>query len=310
MQSYAYGGDFRVKKSSGIAVNVGTSLRVDSRADASQVLGLPCADPPMCHAPNTVQDKLYCERAVGMGYDSIQFARPHLPCLTAACLNGPPGWTSELVVCSKGCMSQTVSGACPPADVELRAVTWGAAPAASGGGEARSERRFGPCTCGAASDALNCGAGGRLYGRHDDGNQRCPDRLSSPELHEFFINQLLSPGGMASARRRERQVILRLLQRGGKPTAAWIQAVTLAEQMDSEAQAKGRSALVLKRLAAAAAAAAQGMATGAEKDVALARARQVGRQAEAASADFSRRTRAATAASQIAAKLAADADES
>ena len=48
--------------SSGVAVNVGKSLRVDTRADASAALALPCDNPPLCDLINTVQDKV-CVRA-------------------------------------------------------------------------------------------------------------------------------------------------------------------------------------------------------------------------------------------------------
>ena len=167
LQKFSFGKDFLIKRSSGISVNVGKSLRVDSRASAAAALGLPCANPPLCNQEKTAQDKLYCERAVQRGYDSIQFARPHLPCLEASCLSGKgPGWTSELVLCTGQCMTNELTQACPPG-VELQTA----------GGK--------PCNCSNESHALNCGKGSMLYGRPDDGKQTCP-KLTSPELGELY----------------------------------------------------------------------------------------------------------------------------
>ena len=50
--------DLVLGSTSGIAVNVGKSLRVDTRADASAALALPCDNPPFCDMANTVQDKV------------------------------------------------------------------------------------------------------------------------------------------------------------------------------------------------------------------------------------------------------------
>ena len=162
LQRSTYGSLFKVTEGSGVAVNVGKSLRVDTRVQASRALGLPCADPPLCERPGTVQDKLYCERAVHLGYDSIQFARPHIACLTPECMRtqhnlNPP----EIVICSGGCMTQRVGGACPPSGVQLRRV--------SSDGYAQD---LGPCRCSDESDVLNCGRGGQLYGRPDEATQR------------------------------------------------------------------------------------------------------------------------------------------
>ena len=94
-----FGGQFKVVEGSGVAVNVGKSLRVDTRAEASAALGLDCADPPLCEKPKTMQDKLYCEKAVALGYDSIQMALPHMSCLTEKCQRTRtssirPNWSS------------------------------------------------------------------------------------------------------------------------------------------------------------------------------------------------------------------------
>jgi len=52
---------------SGVAVNVGKSLRVDTRADASAALALPCDNPPLCDKENTVQDKVRVCPWIGFG---------------------------------------------------------------------------------------------------------------------------------------------------------------------------------------------------------------------------------------------------
>jgi hypothetical protein len=166
-----------ITSGSGVSVNVGRSLRVDSRGEASAALGLPCADPPLCEKEGTVQDKLYCERAVKLGYDSIQFARPHSGCLTDACFYGSIFPPPELVMCTGSCMSKTIVDACIP-DLKYKRV---------GSDE--------PCECSSESHVLNCGKGALLYGRADNGEQKC-DRtmkgITSPELFEF-IELLITP---------------------------------------------------------------------------------------------------------------------
>lgn len=164
---------------SGVGVNVGRSLRVDTRAEASKMLGLPCADPPLCEKPGHVQDKLYCERAVERGYDSIQFARPHRTCLHPHCPRALAyGIPPEVVICNGGCMTQAVASACPPETVQLKRL-----------------RSRGPCECSNRSHVLNCGRNAHLYGRPDDGEQRCPvdihsrhfhHNISAPELYDFL----------------------------------------------------------------------------------------------------------------------------
>ena len=177
LQSYAFGMVFPVNRSSGISVNVGRSLRASSRADVSAHLGLPCANPPMCDAPYTVQDKLWCERAVELGYDSIQVARPHKQC--EKCVGTAPGYYSyqELTLCTGKCMSEEQADACA-SGVEMRT--------ASGA----------PCSCSNEAHSLNCGAGSMLYGRPDDGKQTCRtdsphhQPFSSPELGELYAQNL------------------------------------------------------------------------------------------------------------------------
>ena len=159
---------------SGVSVNVGRSLRVDTRADASAALGLPCADPPLCEKPGTVQDKLYCERAAALGFDSIQFARPHRTCLSDDCVGTNP---QELVLCTGTCMTEEVTEACPRG-VQVKQLDSNTV-----------------CDCSSDSHVLNCGRGSKLYGRPDEGLQRCPENfkspwfhmlMTSPELYEFF----------------------------------------------------------------------------------------------------------------------------
>ena len=147
-----FGKDLETTRSSGVAVNVGKSLRVDSRYSASHALGVPCADPPLCVSRAHAQDKLWCEQAVKMGYDSIQIARPHLPCLEDRCLMSPPGWLTELAICKGRCMTEAVYDACPPG-IELRT--------------AKGEQ----CNCPSGAPLLNCGANSTLYERPDHGTQ-------------------------------------------------------------------------------------------------------------------------------------------
>lgn len=113
--------------------------------------------------------QLYCERANLLGYDSIQFARPHYACMPDHCPTGArPGYTSELLMCKAGCMTQEVKGACPPG-VELRSV--------DATGNVMSPHHS-PCNCSDSSDVLNCGGGTTLYGRPDNGKQKCYARDS------------------------------------------------------------------------------------------------------------------------------------
>lgn len=198
-----FGKDFETRRSSGIAVNVGKSLRVDSRFSASQALGVPCSDPPLCSTSGKAQDKLWCERASQKGYDSIQIARPHLPCLDDACLLGPPGWVTELAICTGKCMTEEVHDACPPG-VELRTA----------GGD--------QCKCPKGAHHLNCGANSTLYGRADDGKQMCPHGLTSPELRELYNNQMIDPKDILGFRREQRDAIRELLLKEGKMSEAWL----------------------------------------------------------------------------------------
>ena len=67
--SRPYGKDFETRRSSGITVNVGKSLRADSRFSVSHALGIPCPDPPLCRSPNHPQDKFWCTKAREKGYN-------------------------------------------------------------------------------------------------------------------------------------------------------------------------------------------------------------------------------------------------
>ena len=209
LQRHFYGEDFWVKRSSGVSVNVGTSLRVDSRASASAALGLPCANPPLCNKASTAQDKLYCERAVEQGYDSIQFARPHLPCLREECLyNSGPGWVSELLLCTGSCMTKPLVDACPP-DVEMRTAE----------GE--------PCPCSNKGHTLNCGKGSKLYGRPDEGNQTC-SHLTSPELGELYVNNFADGNFLIQSRELQQTIIKNMLTKEGRSFALWYNHSQLA----------------------------------------------------------------------------------
>ena len=236
----AFGGDFKVRAGSGVTVNVGRSLRVDTRAEASAALGLPCADPPLCEKPGTVQDKLYCERAVQRGYDSIQMARPHMACVKEGCLRGYHSLVpAELVLCTKGCMSQPLTDACPPG-VELRRAT--------GAGH----RHGRPCHCREGSHYLNCGKDELLYGRIDNGTQRCPYNLTSPELYEFdqFI---IHPSLLPALHHIQKLRIWALLKASGERRAQrWVAAAAAAVQSQDYAQKLTRQAKTAQARARAA----------------------------------------------------------
>jgi hypothetical protein len=212
-----YGKDFESRRSSGIAVNVGKSLRVDSRASASHALGIPCPDPPLCRSMNHPQDKFWCTKAREKGYNSIQIARPHLPCLEDKCLKGPPGWLTELLVCSDKCCKEVVNDACPPDDVEL----W-----------ADGDR---PCHCPSGSAHLNCGANSTLFGRPDDGKQTCPHNLVSPELRELYTTSMADPEDQLALREEQRDNIRNLLKSEGKMSEVWEKHANLTLKVEHRA---------------------------------------------------------------------------
>jgi hypothetical protein len=229
LQDFVFGKDFKVKRSSGVAVNVGKSLRVDSRASAAAVLDLPCSNPPLCDQEHKAQDKLYCERAVERGYDSIQFARPHLPCLERSCLGGKgPAWISELVLCTGQCMTEELTGACPPG-VELQ----------TGAGK--------PCDCSDEGHVLNCGQGSLLYDRPDDGDQRCPG-LTSPELGEYYVNNLADGDTdyrLSVYREMMHTTIKNILSKKGRSFRSWLKHAkqALADEKDFRTKEKAYYAL-------------------------------------------------------------------
>ena len=80
-------------------------------------------------------------------------------------------------MCTGSCMSKTIVDACIP-DLKYKRV---------GSDE--------PCECSSESHVLNCGKGALLYGRADNGEQKC-DRtmkgITCPELFEF-IELLITP---------------------------------------------------------------------------------------------------------------------
>ena len=178
LQEYRFGSVFPVTRSSGVSVNVGKSLRASWRADISAALGLPCSNPPVCDAVNTVQDKLWCERAVKLGYDSILVARPHRA--NPDCVFTRPGFCGypELTLCTGECMTKEQTEACL-SGTELRTAEGN------------------PCNCSNKAHALNCGEGSMLYGRPDDGKQTCRNEsgvpLTSPQLGELYLQRMSSP---------------------------------------------------------------------------------------------------------------------
>jgi hypothetical protein len=185
----AFGVAINVSTGSGVAINVGRSLRVNTRAEASKALGLPCADPPLCEKPGTVQDKLYCERARERGYDSIQFARPHVLCGKGErCFSANP---PEMVLCTGGCMTERTESACPPG-VELRRMG-----------------SKGTCKCSEDSDFINCGHNAMLYGRPDNGTQKCKGQVTSPEIYEF-IHYLVPESAIPIVYHKQRKAMRRV----------------------------------------------------------------------------------------------------
>ncbi|KAG8457568.1 hypothetical protein KFE25_003722 [Diacronema lutheri] len=136
----AYGCWFFVAKGTGVWVNVGRSLRVDSRDQLAPRLG---TRPPVddAHTPRIGsfllgEDTHWCTRALQLGYDSIQVAGA-LGGTTAGFVG-----RSELVVCAGACGThRDLCGACPPPSVELRTGV-------------RAER---PCACDPLLPILNCG---------------------------------------------------------------------------------------------------------------------------------------------------------
>ena len=102
---------FNAARGSGVALNVGKSLRAQDRCAAHTALGIPLSED---HKKNigdaycdSESDELYCERARQRGYDSIQLAQTHAH-------NGP-----ELVMCTDACVKQPLTGACPPVPLRV-----------------------------------------------------------------------------------------------------------------------------------------------------------------------------------------------
>lgn len=91
---------------SGIWVNVGKSLRVRTRKDAHEALGIPCHDQSVCNDRFAPAEKLYCTRAMAMGYDSIQI-------IEARNDGGISPPQPNLIMCSGACARDEVHGPCP-----------------------------------------------------------------------------------------------------------------------------------------------------------------------------------------------------
>jgi hypothetical protein len=105
-----YGCWFHVAKGTQIFVNVGKSLRVKNRCGAHKALGISEGATPgdlTCESPGVRPgERLYCERARDLGYDSIQIAQTHQSSVPT------------LVICSGKCMTEPVKRACPPLDLQ------------------------------------------------------------------------------------------------------------------------------------------------------------------------------------------------
>ena len=116
---WPYGCWFFLGPGSGVAVNVGKSLRVSTRKELHDKLAIPCGEgangDPLdarhehCADAGPPGDKLYCHRALKQGYDSIQIVN--------AFYDTNPN-QPNLVICSGGCATQEVRGACPPVPMQ------------------------------------------------------------------------------------------------------------------------------------------------------------------------------------------------
>lgn len=119
-----YGCWFFVTPGSGVFVNVGRSLRRSSRDEVDHLL-------------NAGNNGTWCQRALELGYDSIQVGTE-----TSNYVHHSSGSKkrdqTELVICSGGCQSNLCS-LCPP--IEMRSGVNGAS----------------PCKCNEDSGILNCG---------------------------------------------------------------------------------------------------------------------------------------------------------
>ena len=103
---------------------------------------------PRCH---------WAEKSRQPPRSGAEFASPH-----------GAAFPGEVLVCSGGCASEPLDSACPP--LPLRRV----------GSE-------GACECSREAEVLNCGGGALLYGRADDGTQRCNAQGTHlvPELQQL-----------------------------------------------------------------------------------------------------------------------------
>ena len=124
---WGYGCWFYLMRGAPAAINVGRSLRAQTRREVHATLGIPCpASDPLCTTPPG--DKLYCELASKLGYATIQIAQAHF--------NARP----ELIACHGKCMSAAVRGACPPLPLQ------------------RADRPGERCKCDRRSAHLGCGS--------------------------------------------------------------------------------------------------------------------------------------------------------
>ena len=154
---WPYGCFYFMHVDSGIYVNVGRSLRVETRRHAHRFLGIPCNVSASSTCDVAPGDKLYCTMARRKGYDSIQIRHAHAfrekakrgarsnRLLSRNVLH------SELVSCSPGCTTRPLAQTCPH--------------------QPMVDRRNHTCRCSDAHSLLNCR-------RH--GQQSSPPNGASP----------------------------------------------------------------------------------------------------------------------------------
>ena len=135
-----YGCWFFVARGSGVFVNVGRSLRMAKPKHLRQLLN-PTRDANGRRvdqaALNPKMDRNWCERALELGFDSIQLQTVGAP-FVRHISDGDRGLV-EIVICSGGCAQQSACGACPPLPLS----------AAADGSR--------PCACNESAGMINCG---------------------------------------------------------------------------------------------------------------------------------------------------------
>jgi hypothetical protein len=103
---WPYGCWFDVHANTGVFVNVGRSIRFESKDEALWYFGLMTRTGK---AIVTFPDKLLCSFAILHGYDTMQLVR-----------SASTNERTEFVVCSGGCIEQPVAGGCAPIPLARR----------------------------------------------------------------------------------------------------------------------------------------------------------------------------------------------